>query len=248
MDTFSFKSNFSLLLILFFIPVGTLSFTGFINEKSLFLNAFAQELSESITNYSNILSTKTDTTGNISMEQNDLTMIASGHFANNQMKDGIITWIQGGFWNLKIDNSSKTNMENTNASATFDANFTMIRPDGSLSHNHVINNFTSTYVIFAGNDIVITGISDINSDNGTEYEEVPITIHLMGKKVLGLMIDVNKTGGHFAGSNEMYGTLIRGIGLDNSTSISNSSMNGSMTIESHNTPSLNTNSMNHITH
>jgi hypothetical protein len=248
MDTFCFKSNFSLLLILFFIPVGTLLFTGFINEKSLFLNAFAQEVSESITNYSNILSTKTDTTGNISMEQNDLTMVASGHFANNQMKDGIITWIQGGFWNLKIDNSSKTNLENTIASATFDANFTMIRPDGSLSHNHVINNFTSTTVIFAGNDIVITGISDIISNNGTEYEEVPITIHLMGKKVLGLMIDVNKTGGHFAGSNEMYGTLISGIGLDNSTSISNSSMNGSMIIESHNTPSSNTNSMNHITH
>ena len=38
----------------------------------------------------------------------------------------------------------------------------------------------------------------------------------MGKKVLGLMIDVAKTKGHFASPNEMYGTLISGIGLDNS--------------------------------
>lgn len=250
MDTLSYKPNIFLLVTIFLMAVGILLFTGLINEKPLlFLNLFAQELSDSVINSSNISSFKSDTTGNISMEQNDSkTVVASGHFANNQMKDGIITWIQGGFWNLKIDNSSKTNMENTNASTTFDANFTMIRPDGSLSHNHVINNFTSIYIIFAGNDIVITGISDINSDNGTEYEEVPITIHLMGKKVLGLMIDVNKTGGHFAGSNEMYGTLISGIGLDNSTSISNSSMHGSMTIESRNTPNLNTNSMNHITH
>ena len=99
-------------------------------------------------------------------------------------------------------------------SATFSANFTMIKPDGSLSHNHVINNFTSNDVIFAGNDIVVTGISSIHSDNGTEYTQVPITIHLMGKKVLGLMIDVNKTKSHFSSSNEMFGTLISGIGLD----------------------------------
>jgi hypothetical protein len=181
------------------------------------------------------------------MEQNDSkTVVASGHFANNQMKDGIVTWIQGGFWNLEIDNSSKMNMENTNASATFDADFTMIKPDGSLSHDHIINNFTSTNVIFASNDIVITGISDINSNNETEYEQVPITIHLMGKRVLGLIIDVNKTGGHFSGSNEMFGTLISGIGLDNSTSVSNSTVNGRMTSDSNNTS--NTNSMAHTAH
>ena len=248
MDTFSSKPNIFLLVTIFIMVVETWSFTGFIKEKPpLFLNVFAQELSDSVTNSSNISSSKSDTTGNISMEQNESkTVMASGHFANNQMKDGIVTWIQGGFWNLEIDNSSKMNMENTNASANFDANFTMIRPDGSLSHNHVINNFTSTNVIFAGNDIVITGISDINSNNGTEYEAVPITIHLMGKQVLGLMIDVNKTGGHFSGSNEMFGTLISGIGLDNSTSVSNSTVNGRMTADSNNTSS--TNSMAHTAH
>lgn len=60
----------------------------------------------------------------------------------------------------------------------------------------------------------MTGISSIHSDNGTKYTQVPITIHLMGKKVLGLMIDVNKTKSHFSSSNEMFGTLISGIGLD----------------------------------
>jgi len=32
----------------------------------------------------------------------------------------------------------------------------------------------------------------------------------MGKKVLGLMINAGKTRGHFASSNEPFGTLIRG--------------------------------------
>ena len=149
--------------------------------------------------------------------QNESMLVsASGHFANNQMEKGIVTWIQGGLWNLEIKDSSEKNMNYPNVSATFNANFTMIKPDGSLSHNHLINNFTSNNVIFAGNDIVVTGLSNIHSDNGTQYAQVPITIHLMGKKVLGLMIDVNKTGGHFSSSNEMFGTLISGIGLDGS--------------------------------
>ena len=149
---------------------------------------------------------------------------ASGHFANNQIKDGMVTWIQGGLWDLKIKslplNSSHYYIDNnsnkSNLTALFDASFTMIKPDGSLSHNHLINNFSSTNVIFGGNDIIITGIADIHSDIGIEYKQVPLTVHLMGKKVLGLMIDVNKTKGHFASPNEMYGTLISGIGLDNS--------------------------------
>jgi hypothetical protein len=250
MDTLSYKPNIFLLVTIFLMAVGILLFTGLINEKPLlFLNLFAQELSDSVINSPNISSFKSDTTGNISMEQNDSkTVVASGHFANNQMKDGVVTWIQGGFWNLGIDNSSR--IENTNASANFDANFTMIRPDGSLSHNHVINNFTSTNVIFAGNDIVITGISDINSNNGTEYEQVPMTIHLMGKRVLGLMIDVNKTGGHFAGSNEMFGTLISGIGLESSNindNLNNNNLTNSKTpFESNSASQMG--SLNHPTH
>ena len=39
--------------------------------------------------------------------------------------------------------------------AVFNANFTMIKPDGSLSHSHFINNFSSNNVIFAGNDIIV---------------------------------------------------------------------------------------------
>ena len=111
--------------------------------------------------------------------------MASGHFANNQMKDGVVTWIQGGLWNLEINNARNKNIVNSNMSATFNANFTMIKPDGSLSHNHLINNLTSDNIIFAGNDIVVTGISHISSNNGTEYEHVPISIHLMDKKVFG---------------------------------------------------------------
>src|SRR6185312_16407627 len=128
---------------------------------------------------------------------------ASGHFANNQIKDGIVTWIQGGLWNLQIKS-----LPSNKAS-----NYTMIKPDGSFSHSHIINNFSSNYVFITKNDIVVIGIADIHSNIGLEYKQVPLTVHLMGKKVLGVTMNVNKTNGHFASSNEMYGTLISGIGL-----------------------------------
>ncbi|MGZ5485559.1 MAG: hypothetical protein ACXWFB_06585 [Nitrososphaeraceae archaeon] len=85
-------------------------------------------------------------------EQNNAKMIkAFGHFANNQIKDGIVTWIQGGFWELKINDTANSNINNNNtqlinnnsssSKANFIANFTMIKPDGSLSQNHNIQNF-----------------------------------------------------------------------------------------------------------
>lgn len=52
---------------------------------------------------------------------------------------------------------------------SINANFTMMRPDDSLFHNHVVDNFISTNVIFEGNSIVVTGVTvtDVYSDRGT---------------------------------------------------------------------------------
>jgi hypothetical protein len=173
-------------------------------------------------------STNTPTLNDNLQEQNKSKMIkAFGHFANNQIKDGIVTWIQGGFWELKINDTTHSNSNNNNtqlinnhssSKANFIANFTMIKPDGSLSHNHNIQNFVPDDIILTDKDIVVMGIADIYSDNNNnnEYKNVPLTIHLMGKKVLGLTIDVGKTKGHFSSSNEMFGTLISGIGLNKS--------------------------------
>ena len=171
------------------------------------------------------LSTNTPTLNDNLQEQNKSKVIkAFGHFANNQIKDGIVTWIQGGFWeltinnNIAMDNGNSNLSKNNNGKADFIANFTMIKPDGSLSHNHNIGNFIPDKVILTGKDIVVMGMADISSDdNNSEYKGVPLTIHLMGNKVLGLTIDVSKTEGHFSSPNEMFGTLISGVGLDTSS-------------------------------
>jgi hypothetical protein len=180
---------------------------------------------------------------------NKVIVEASGHFANNQIENGTVTWIQGGLWHLEIYNSTTSNpnnqttsIMNNNYTADFSSNFTMVRPNGSLSHGHIIKNFTSDNVILAENDIIVTGITDIyfNNNSTLEYNQVPITVHLMGKKVLGLMINAEKTGRHFASSNELFGTLISGTGLEdtglqdtelllqNDKNNNNTKMNGTM--------------------
>ena len=223
------KFTFAVLFIGFVFIITTesslpIQLADFLTNNSIIEKALAQP---SFTNTSII------TISNNSQEQNKSTMIkAFGHFANNQLKDGIVTWIQGGFWNLNInnitnsnDNNNNIHITNYNGIATFIANFTMIKPDGTLSHNHNINNFVSNNVIITDKDIVVMGGADIYSDdNNNEFKNVPLTIHLMGNKVLVLTMDIVKTKGHFSSSNEMFGTLISGIGLNN-TSAANNSIN-----------------------
>lgn len=146
---------------------------------------------------------------------------ATGHFANNQIQNGSVVWIQGGSWHLTIFNSTSninngiTDKNNGNeVKADFTANFTMVKPDGSLSHEHSIKNFTSNSVMITGGDLIIPGIADIYTNSVLKYKQVPTMVHLMGKHhVLGVTIDTNRTDRHFASSNEMFGTLIHGTGL-----------------------------------
>jgi hypothetical protein len=143
---------------------------------------------------------------------------ALGHFANNLIENASVSWVQGGLWHMAVYNSSSSSSSpnSTNsAKATFSANFTMVKPDGSETHEHSVRGFTSDNVIIAGGDMIITGIGNIYENAELKYIGVPITVHLMGKEhVLGLIIDTVKTDRHFASNHEMFGTLIKGIGLE----------------------------------
>jgi hypothetical protein len=203
-------TNNILLLSLFLASIVIIALLSIhVSFVSLFTNAYSQALT---------------IPKDYNKQQQVKVIEATGHFANNQVENGSVTWIQGGLWHLAIYNSTtgsndgninnNNNNNNNAAKANFTANFTMVKPDGSLSHEHLIKNFASNNVVIAGGDLIVTGIADIYSNSDLKYKQVPITIHLMGKHhVLGLTIDTNKTGRHFASSNEIFGTLIYGNGL-----------------------------------
>jgi len=168
--------------------------------------------------YNYVLSTSNNSGQQVIQQQQPQSKImeASGHFANNQIENDSVTWIQGGLWHLAVYTSSSSSPNNmTSAKAVFSGNFTMVKPDGSQTHEHSVNDFRSNNVIIAGGDMIITGIGNIYENAELKYKEVPITVHLMGKEhVLGLIIDTVKTDRHFVSDHEMFGTLINGYGLE----------------------------------
>jgi hypothetical protein len=170
--------------------------------------------------YKNIVSSSNSSEQQLLQQQPQSKVIeALGHFANNLIENASVSWVQGGLWHLAIYNSSSLSSSSPNstnsAKATFSANFTMVKPDGSETHDHSVRDFTSDNVIIAGGDMIITGIGNIYENAGLKYSDVPITVHLMGKEhVLGLIIDTVKTDRHFASNHEMFGTLITGTGLE----------------------------------
>src|ERR1051325_6465875 len=152
----------------------------------------------------------------LQQQQQSKAIEASGHFAYNQIENDSVSWIQGGLWHLAVYNSSSSSPNNvTSAKAVFSGNFTMVKPDGSQTHEHSVRDFRSNNVIIAGGDMIITGIGNIYENTELKYRQVPITVHLMGKEhVLGLIIDTVKTNRHFVSDHEMFGTLIKGTGLE----------------------------------
>jgi hypothetical protein len=117
-------------------------------------------------------------------------------------------------YNSSSFSSSLSQNSTTGAKAVFSGNFTMVKPDGSQTHEHSVSNFTSNNVIIAGGDMIITGIGNVYGNAELKYRQVPIAVHLMGKEhVLGLIIDTVKTDRHFVSNHEMFGTLIKGSGL-----------------------------------
>jgi hypothetical protein len=189
-------------------------FTGYLYPVSAYSQARPSSLSPL---YKSIVSSNSSNEQQQIQQRSQSKVIeASGHFANNQIENDSVSWIQGGLWHLAVYNSSPSSSSNnsTGDKAIFSGNFTMVKPDGSQTHEHSVNDFRSNNVIIAGGDMIITGIGNIYENGELKYGEVPITVHLMGKEhVLGLIIDTVKTDRHFVSNHEMFGTLIKGTGL-----------------------------------
>ena len=206
-----------LISIIFSMFASFIIFTGYLYPVS----AYSQTRPSFLSLYKSIVSSNNSNEHQQIQQRSQSKVIeASGHFANNQIENDSVSWIQGGLWHLAVYNSSSSSPSTNNngtagAKAVFSGNFTMVKPDGSQTHEHSVNDFRSNNVIIAGGDMIITGIGNIYENAQLKYRQVPITVHLMGKEhVLGLIIDTVKTDNHFVSNHEMFGTLIKGTGLD----------------------------------
>jgi hypothetical protein len=139
-------------------------------------------------------------------------MEAYGRIATNQIQNGSVSWIQAGLWYMTIMYNDIDNIKN----AYFYTYFTMVKPDGTSLHKHFIKNFNSTSMEVEEEKITIKGIGDIYSGKSLDYQDVPLIVNLKDRKVIGLIIDKDKTQQHFASTsaNEIFGILIDSRDLD----------------------------------
>ena len=130
--------------------------------------------------------------------------LAKGQIASVQLgTNGQPEWIQSGFWVMRMLSPSSGSDQPT---AWLIAKFSMVRPDGTAMHSHIIYNFTTSEMTMEGNSTnVLKGFATVTMKDGP-VSGVPLTIKVYNGAVIGIWIGPDKVDGHFATS-PIYGIL-----------------------------------------
>jgi hypothetical protein len=149
-------------------------------------------------------------------------------------QSGKPTWIAVGHWKGNLLSYNQTNNAISGPirpTILFSADFRMLMLNGSATHSHAITNFNITSAASYPNGTKsFNGTTTISTRDEGHVTDVPTTIKVTGQ-VISIFPDPSKIDNHF-GSSPVYGIIEeaneqQGIGMSNSTSISNSSSAGS---------------------
>lgn len=115
-------------------------------------------------------------------------------------------WIQSGIWVLRATFGDDSTVQ----AVQLVAKFAMVKPDGTAMHEHSIYGFKPTQFAREQNDTirVLEGTGTVTMKDGP-ITEVPLTIKVFNKAVIGFWIGPDMVSGHF-GSGPVYGTLSQG--------------------------------------
>ena len=145
-------------------------------------------------------STTMMTTGEMSAHRAAVGQIASVQLDSN----GKAAWIQSGIWVMRASFGQNATEPQ---SLSLIARFTMVQPDGTARHMHMIYGFKPTEFTAEQNNTihVVKGTATVTIRDGP-VSDVPLTIKIFSGSVIGLWIGPDKVDGHF-GSGPIYGVL-----------------------------------------
>jgi hypothetical protein len=149
-----------------------------------------------------------------------------GQISNVQLDStGMPDWIQSGIWVLRVTFGDNDTIQ----AAQLVARFSMIKPDGTAMHSHKIYGFKLAEFTTEQNDTVhlLKGTATVTMKDGPVLE-VPLTIKVFNKSVIGLWIGPDKVDGHF-GSNPIYGILSMGSMMGEGQMMGSGSMEQTLT-------------------
>jgi hypothetical protein len=127
-------------------------------------------------------------------------------------ENGKPDWIITGHWktNLLSENASKKVTGNTTSPferSPFDAQMEMIRLNGTAGHTHTITNFVLANMSQPNNITkVFNGTSTASMREGP-VTDIPITIRIMGDKVISIWLDPSRVENHY-GNTPIYGIVM----------------------------------------
>jgi hypothetical protein len=126
-------------------------------------------------------------------------------------ENGKPDWIITGHWktNLLSENASKKVTGNTTSPferSPFDAQMEMIRLNGTAGHTHTITNFVLANMSQPNSMTkVFNGTSTASMREGP-VTDIPITIRIMGDKVISIWLDPSRVENHY-GNTPIYGIV-----------------------------------------
>jgi hypothetical protein len=165
---------------------GQLAYNSEISSNSVTKN--------NIDSNSKILTSKTDL-DSASGESETVGLVREGTI-NSVITVPDSKWIAIGHW--RLTDNIKSNI------SSFEASTTWYNSNGTSVHSHELHGPLEYQNKKADNrrqadDIILTGVTDISTNNRTWWNDVPISISIKGEKVVAITIDDYKTNHHFIG-------------------------------------------------
>lgn len=109
-------------------------------------------------------------------------------------------WLLGGTWAIFVTNGQVQHLN---------AQFSMVRPNGTGYHARMIANFTSSGgqpISLNNGAATISGTANVYAGKSVKWLSVPITINITGGRSIVFHVDNAKTQNHFEGS-PIYGVV-----------------------------------------
>ena len=114
-------------------------------------------------------------------------------------ENGEPLWIISGTWRTNLSNQTQSGDNST----VFNANFEMIKTDGTSRHTHTLTNYILTDVSSQNNSTIFNGTGTISMPEGP-VTEVPVNIQVLNNTLGMVFIGPDKIDSHF-GTKPIYG-------------------------------------------
>jgi hypothetical protein len=124
-------------------------------------------------------------------------------------ENGIPAWVLFGHWkgNLASNQSLIQGQGNdTLGGESFNAQFEMVRLNGSAGHTHTITNFVASNASQVSNSTIFNGTATASMRQGP-VTDIPSSITITGDKVISILLDPSKVSNHY-GNTPIYGLVM----------------------------------------